>query len=150
VSSITCPSCGTVTYLGAVRRHAEEFCRTCDYPLFWARDAAKLAGGDSVSEGAGLRRLPGTAGRVTMTSVACWACDEPNLATARVCVRCGADLSGPPPEPEAPPPPPPSLPAFEPAPEPEPEPEPERSDLVYWLVVAALVAILVIVALVGA
>jgi hypothetical protein len=147
VSSITCPSCGTVTYLGAVRRHAEEFCRTCDYPLFWARDAARLAGGDAVSEGAGLRRLPGTAGRVTMASVSCWSCDEPNLALARVCVRCGVDLSGPPPERPAPIPTV-TFPVFEPEPEPEPDLEPPaRSDLAYWLTLAGIAALLVIFAL---
>ena len=139
-NGITCPSCGTITYLGSVRRHAEEFCRTCDYPLFWARDAAELAGADAVSEGAGLRRLPGTAGRVTVARLTCWSCAEPNLAQAILCVRCGVDLSGPPP----PPPPPPVEPEPEPEPEPEVEPEPEEEqpdELIFWLVLAAVVAV---------
>ena len=74
---------------------------------------------DGVDGDTGLRRLPGAAGRVAIATIDCWACREPNLLAAVVCVRCGADLSGPPPPPEpeplppapvvveAPPPPPP-------------------------------------------
>jgi len=145
VSAVTCPGCGTVTYLDSLRRHAEEFCRTCDYPLFWSRDAAVLAGGDAVGEGAGLRRLPGTAGRVTLASTTCWACDEPNLALAELCVRCGVDLSGPPPEPEPEPEPEPD---DEPWPDPEPWQEPEVGNLLVWLVLGILAVALIVLLLV--
>ncbi|CAN5685215.1 hypothetical protein BH20ACT2_BH20ACT2_14510 [soil metagenome] len=84
-------------------RGADAFCPRCDYPLFWAAStaAATSASGD-LSDG--LRRLPGTAGRVTIGMISCWQCREPNPVTGAFCVRCGADLSGPPPAPAPPPP----------------------------------------------
>jgi hypothetical protein len=107
---VTCPTCGTVSYFDEVNRDANAFCRVCDYPLFWVRSTAFAGVGDAEG-GVGLRRLPGTAGRITVAMEACPECSEPNPVSVNICVRCGADMHPPPP----PPPPPP---------EPEPEPEP--------------------------
>jgi hypothetical protein len=104
---ITCPGCGTVSHFEELRRSATEFCRSCDYPLFWARSTLVAARGGGSDGDTGLRRLPGTAGRTTVATVTCWACQEPNLVAATICVRCGSDLAGPPPAP---------------APEPQPAP----------------------------
>jgi hypothetical protein len=117
MAEIACPGCGTVSHYDELRRAASEFCRTCDYPLFWARSTVLPSGTEGSDGDTGLRRLPGAAGRVAVANLDCWSCREPNLLTAIVCVRCGADLSGPPPAPEpipvtivqevvAPPPPP--------------------------------------------
>jgi hypothetical protein len=103
---ITCPGCGTVSHFEELRRSSTEFCRSCDYPLFWARSTLVGARAGEVDGDTGLRRLPGTAGRTTVATVTCWACQEPNLVAATICVRCGSDLAGPP------------------APEPAPEPAP--------------------------
>ncbi len=61
---ITCPSCGTVSRLDQLRRSADEFCRVCDYPLFWARSTEFATAGVGEANGDSLRRLPGIAGRV--------------------------------------------------------------------------------------
>lgn len=128
---ITCPGCGTVSHFDEIRRAANEFCRSCDYPLFWARSNLVTAGAGEAGGDTGLRRLPGTAGRTAVATLGCWACQEPNLVTATICVRCGSDLAGPPPPP----------------PEPAPEPEPvvtvqevvvERSAPWPWIVLAVL------------
>ncbi len=115
--SITCPGCGTVSHFDQLRRDAQEFCRRCDYPLFWVRSGdAPLpvdAEGDS-----GLRRLPGAGGRQAVASLGCPQCNEPNVYTATLCIRCGADLR------PAPPTPPPAPVVEEPPPPPPPEPEP--------------------------
>ena len=42
MAEIVCPECGQVTELPAIRRSADEFCRHCDYPLFWAPAAVPL------------------------------------------------------------------------------------------------------------
>ncbi len=112
---ITCPACGTVSQFQEVGRDAGAFCPACDYPLFWARGDRRQGNEDGESQ-VGLRRLPGTVGRVSEATLDCPVCAEPNLLTASVCVRCGALLHPAPPEPEVDPLPPP--------PEPEPEPAP--------------------------
>ena len=88
---ITCPGCATVTVLVEVRRDAGSFCPVCDYPLFWAR-APLAVGAPAVSTGAGLRRLPGTAGRSTDASFPCPTCREPNQVIGVLCIRCGGEL----------------------------------------------------------
>lgn len=142
-TEITCPTCGTVSHFEELGRDAGSFCRTCDYPLFWVRSvqlAAAGSGGD-----AGLRRLPGTAGRVAVATLDCPSCTEPNLVTATVCIRCGADMH-PVPLVEAPPPPP------EPTVEivaPPPPPPPARRVWWPWILlgVAAVLAIILLVVL---
>lgn len=138
---ITCPSCGTVSHFEELGRDAGAFCRVCDYPLFWARPLRAEAG-DGSSGDEGLRRLPGTAGRVALATIDCPACTEPNPVSAAICIRCGADLYPAPPTVVLPPPPP----------EPVPEPEPvgaARRVIWPWIVLAllALAAVVILIAL---
>ncbi|HET9691638.1 MAG TPA: hypothetical protein VFP61_10825 [Acidimicrobiales bacterium] len=139
---ITCPACATVSHFDELQRDAASFCRSCDYPLFWTR-AAQLAT-VGAGDGAGLRRLPGAAGRQAVATLECPSCTEPNLVTAAICIRCGADMR-----------PGPVVAAPEPQPEPtvviEPEapaPAPRRA---WWpwavLAVATLAAIVLLVVL---
>jgi hypothetical protein len=111
---ITCPECGTTAQVTLNRREAMDFCRTCDYPLFWTPSKVVRDGSDTTSES--LRRLPGQAGKATVASVPCPFCYEPNALSAQTCLRCGrpmhpvAEVAPPPPvyiapEPVAPPPP---------------------------------------------
>lgn len=108
---VTCPTCGTVSYFEELGRDASAFCRVCDYPLFWVRSVRLAVDGEDLGD-TGLRRLPGTAGRVALATLDCPACTEPNPVTAIVCIRCGGQMH---PEPvteqliEVPPPPPPTV-----------------------------------------
>ncbi|MEY2450510.1 MAG: hypothetical protein QOD92_84 [Acidimicrobiaceae bacterium] len=137
---ITCPSCGTVSHFEQLRREAEEFCRTCDYPLFWAKSTEFGNGSAADGSGESLRRLPGTAGRAVGASIDCPECTEPNPFANTICIRCGSELRPVPPEPVIilPPPPPPP-------PEPEPEPEPTRNWLPIIVGVTALIIVLVLI-----
>jgi hypothetical protein len=135
---LTCPTCGTVSYFEELNRDAASFCRVCDFPLFWVRGrqlGALEGGGD-----AGLRRLPGTAGRVALAMMACPACTEPNPVTGTICIRCGADLHPAPVVVVEPPPPPAEAPA---------PPAPKRT-IWPWIVLAvlAVVAVVLLVVLV--
>lgn len=89
---VVCPTCNTVSHLSDVERDAGSFCTTCDYPLFWAKRTAFAGNAIDLSEGAGLRRLPGTEGWAIGEKLICPVCAEPNLVTETFCVRCGADL----------------------------------------------------------
>ncbi|MEI5671628.1 MULTISPECIES: hypothetical protein [unclassified Nocardioides] len=115
---VVCPECGTVATITVNRREAEDFCRRCDFPLFWTPAAIVLDTSSGPSSDA-LRRLPGTAGRVTVGKLDCPHCRESNPVTETHCLRCQGDL-----HPVLPPAPlpPPVL-----APPPEPEPVPEKS-----------------------
>lgn len=130
MASLTCPGCGTVTDLDKFDKSAEEFCRTCDYPLFWAVSPEVMVYANGEAADTTLKRLPGAGGRRELASAACPTCAELNPLDAEVCVRCGGPmvLVEPEPEPEPPPPPPPP---------PEPEPEPEASrDWIWWIALA--------------
>jgi hypothetical protein len=131
MSDIVCPECGQVTSLVAIRRAAEEFCKHCDYPLFWAPTAVPLVAGSGSSE-ATLRRLPGAGGRMLIGTLVCPTCGELNPMSEVFCIRCGDPLFPveQEPEPEPPPPPPP----------PPPEPEP-RSLWWLWVLIASIVVI---------
>jgi hypothetical protein len=137
-TAVTCPTCGTISHLTEINRDAASFCRVCDYPLFWTRN--RLAGAMDAGGDSGLRRLPGTAGRVALAMMPCPECTEPNPVTARICIRCGADLHPAPVVIVPAPLPPPPLPA-------PPAPAPKR---VIWpwvllgCVAVALIALLVI------
>lgn len=128
---VTCPSCGAVSAVAESRRAADDFCRSCDYPLFWAVERAAPPAQEVADSG--LRRLPGTAGRAALAALACPACTEPNPPAALVCGRCGADLHPAPvveePEPE---------PVFV---EPEPVVEEPPNRWWVWLVVAAVLLV---------
>ena len=119
---VTCPECGTVAVVALTRRESEDFCRTCDFPLFWTPSKIVLDAGTTAGDS--LRRLPGTSGRVTVGSIECPTCAEGNVVTAEVCLRCGGPMVLPPaPVVVAAPPPPP----------PAPEPAPERTPLWVWI-----------------
>ena len=135
---VVCPQCGTPGMVSANRRDASDFCAECDFPLFWTPTAVIRGGGEETGDA--LRRLPGTAGRVTVASRPCPTCAEANIVTAEHCVRCGGPMVLPPPAAPAPEP----VPAPAPLPEPEPEPEP-----VGWHWPALVVAFATLVALVA-
>lgn len=136
--SVTCPECGMVSEATLSRRDSSDFCSRCDFPLFWTPSRI-IVDGRGASEAA-LRRLPGTAGRVTVASLACPHCAESNSLAATTCVRCGGLLHPPPPvAPSVPLPPPP----------PPPEPIAVREPLSWWIVVVAWLTVLVFVALVA-
>lgn len=99
---VACPGCGTPAHVHADRRSANDFCATCDHPLFWAgpRTGAAESGGD---DGHDARyRAPGVVGTSQHGALACPACGEQNHATWSACVRCGSDLNPPPPVPVVP------------------------------------------------
>lgn len=133
--TVTCPDCGTSAEVTLTRRDAADFCSRCDFPLFWTPAAIQL--GDRDTDESTLRRLPGTAGRLTVASATCPHCHEANPLAATECGRCGRPMViAPAPVVVAPPPPPP-------APPPEPEP---RSLWWLWLLLgttAVLLAVLV-------
>jgi hypothetical protein len=115
---VVCPECGTSATITVNRREAQDFCRRCDFPLFWTPAAIVLDASSSTASDA-LRRLPGTAGRVTVGKLDCPHCAESNPVTNTHCVRCQGDL-----HPVLPPPPP--APAVLAPPPDEPEPEPVK------------------------
>ena len=130
--SVTCPECGAPAVVTVNRRQAEDFCRHCDYPLFWTPSLVVLDAGGLGQDS--LRRLPGTTGRAMTASVPCPHCAEPNPLSAVNCVRCGLSMhvQAPPPPPEpvyAPPPPPPA-----------PAPPEKHVPWWVWLLVGLLVA----------
>ncbi|MDP9074787.1 MAG: zinc ribbon domain-containing protein [Actinomycetota bacterium] len=141
MSEVTCPTCGTVCTLDDINRDSMAFCRVCDYPLFWVRPASKGQGPGGLTTDTGLRRLPGTVGLVTIATLRCWHCDEPNPVTGNFCIRCGVDLHPPPAPFLAPPPPPPPEPELYYGPPAPPLPAP--STLLAW-VPAMLVALAIV------
>jgi hypothetical protein len=87
---LTCPECGTVATVTVTRRESGDFCRKCDYPLFWVPSRIELDRSNISNES--LRRLPGTVGRATVASLACPHCAELNAVNAENCVRCGRPM----------------------------------------------------------
>jgi hypothetical protein len=139
-TTVVCPRCERSARMETIRRHADEFCPDCDYPLFWAPTAITLTEGSESSDDT-LRRLPGAGGRRTIGTLVCPTCGELNPIDGRFCIRDGSPLR---PEPEAvvviaaepdPPPPPPPL-----------EPEP-RSWWWLWVVLTAIVGVIGVVLL---
>ncbi len=134
---VTCPECGQLATVNMARRSADDFCRNCDFPLFWAKGTVIAPEGEET--GASLRRLPGTVGRAATAALICPHCAEPNAPTAEICVRCAlalhpVDIPEPVPVPEP-------IISFEPEPEPEPEPAPKFD---WWWVVAVAMAIIAV------
>ena len=142
--ALTCPECGTVSHVTLNRREAVDFCHTCDYPLFWAPKKILRGSGEQTDES--LRRLPGTSGRVSVASLPCPFCAEPNAINAHTCVRCGRPM-----HPVAAPPPPPPPRAYVPPPPPEPvwEPEPGIAWWVWLLLALGVVALAVVIVLIA-
>jgi hypothetical protein len=140
---LTCPECGTTATVTVNRRDAADFCRKCDFPMFWTPSRVHY---DNISSNARdtLRRLPGTVGRATVASLPCPHCAEPNAVSAQVCVRCGLSMH----PVEAPPPP--QL-VYVPPPPPEVYVEPERR-IPWWvwaLLGTGIVALVTLVILVA-
>jgi len=134
---VTCPECGQLATVNMARRSADDFCRNCDFPLFWAKGTVITPEGQET--GASLRRLPGTVGRAAAASLICPHCEEPNAPTAEICVRCALSLHPidiPEPEPTLEP-----LIVFAPPPEPAPAPAPGFD---WWWVVAVVMAVIAI------
>lgn len=115
IEVVTCPSCGATARVTLNRREANDFCQTCDYPLFWT--PSKIFRESSGDGDDSLRRLPGTVGRATLASLSCPTCAEPNALSAQTCVRCGNPMHL---VVEKAPPPPPPAPVVEAPPAPEP------------------------------
>lgn len=135
---VVCPECGTAATITLNRREAEDFCRRCDFPLFWTPSAIVLdTTGGAASDA--LRRLPGTAGRVTVGKLDCPHCAESNPVVNTHCVRCQGDLH------------PVALPApvapVAPLPPPEPEPEPEQRTP-WWVWAGIVLTVALAIALV--
>ena len=137
---ISCPECGQVTTLVAVQRSADEFCRHCDYPLFWAPSSLSRAAVGTPASNATLRRLPGAGGRMRIGTRVCPACGELNPMGVTHCIRCASDLDPKPPEP---PPPPRPVPVA--APPPPPPPPPPRPWWPWALFALALIVVTVLV-----
>jgi hypothetical protein len=132
--SIACPECGTTAVVTLNRRDSVDFCRTCDYPLFWTPSKVLR---DRTNTEESLRRLPGTEGRATIASLPCPHCAEPNSLSAQICVRCGQPM-----HPVAAPEPEPVF--FAPPPvEYEEEPEEPSSKLLAWILLVVMVVTLV-------
>jgi hypothetical protein len=142
VEIITCPECGTSAQVTLNRRDSVDFCRTCDYPLFWTPSKVMRDPASITDES--LRRLPGTVGRATLAALPCPWCSEPNGLSAVTCVRCGRPMHR---LAEAPPPPPP--PTYVAPPPPAPEP---KQKVAWWVWVllalgaAALITLVVLIA----
>jgi hypothetical protein len=133
VETVTCPECGTIASIAMRRRESSDFCRTCDYPLFWLPSRVVLDSGDDVSDGS-LRRLPGTVGKATVASLACPHCDEPNAVSAQLCVRCGLSM-----HPVAPPPAPEIV--YMPPRLPEPVVIPQKTHIPWWVWVLVFIVL---------
>ncbi len=84
--TVTCPECGAIAQVSLNRRDSIDFCRNCDYPLFWT--PSKVMRDPSGISAESLRRLPGQAGRATIASLPCPFCYEPNALSAQTCIRC--------------------------------------------------------------
>lgn len=133
---VTCPECGQMATVDMARRQAEDFCRNCDYPLFWANSTVIAPSGEDT--GASLRRLPGTVGRAATASLLCPHCGEPNSPVAEICIRCALSL-----HPVEIPEPEPVL--FVPEPEPEPEPPPEPTFEWWWVALIGICIVILVI-----
>jgi len=147
---IACPSCGTPAKLQQLRPVAEQFCGTCDYPLFWTRSTDVLESTPEERNGDGLRRLPGIAGLQDQASMSCpnKDCNEPNPLAEEFCIRCGAQLFPVTvvvidalPESSF------ARPAPLPAPPPEPVPPPSQWPLIVLAVAIAIAIVIIIFAI---
>lgn len=96
---VVCPGCGTVARVRSDRRSASDFCAQCDHPLFWAGTSVAAGAGAADDSLAAHFRAPGVVGTSQHGALACPTCGEGNHPTWTACVRCGADLSPPPPAP---------------------------------------------------
>jgi hypothetical protein len=139
--TVTCPECGTISHVTLNRRESLDFCRTCDYPLFWT--PTKVVRNPSGTTDESLRRLPGQAGRATIASLPCPFCYEPNALSAQTCIRCDRPM-----HPVEEPPPP--APVYVAPPEPVVVEAPSKVAWWVWALLAlgaaALVVLVVLIA----
>jgi hypothetical protein len=136
---VTCPECGTTALVTLNRRQSQDFCRHCDFPLFWTPTEVVMDG-VGVSDDS-LRRLPGTTGRAMTASIACPHCSEPNPVSAEVCVRCGLSMH------VAPPPPPPEPVYVPPAPVVYEPPPQKGTPWWVWLILGLVLAAIITLAI---
>ncbi len=136
---VTCPECGTVATATLNRRDSRDFCRNCDYPLFWTPSKVQVGRGDVADDS--LRRLPGTQGRATLASLPCPHCAEPNPLSGVNCLRCGLPL-----RPVAAPPPPPPEPVHVPPPPPAEAAPPPREPWWPWVLLGLMTAAIIVIA----
>jgi hypothetical protein len=136
---VTCPECGTTAMVNLRRRESNDFCRNCDFPLFWTPSQVLLSRSDVGDDS--LRRLPGTTGRAISASIACPHCAELNPVTAEICVRCGLSMQV---RAAAPPPP---QPVYVAAPEPVYVAPQKHLPWWVWLIVGIVVAGVIVVAI---
>jgi hypothetical protein len=136
---VTCPECGTTAMVNLRRRESNDFCRNCDFPLFWTPSQVLLSRSDVGDDS--LRRLPGTTGRAISASIACPHCAELNPVTAEICVRCGLSMQV---RAAAPPPP---QPVYVAAPEPVYVAPQKHVPWWVWLIVGIVVAGVIVVAI---
>jgi uncharacterized paraquat-inducible protein A len=96
MSTVLCPQCGEENSDPEGTRSSNAFCLSCDYPLFFARGviAREPSDTDLAHE-----RLPGVAGLSKRAWIPCPDCGELNPRDASNCLRCGAILAAPEPEP---------------------------------------------------
>jgi hypothetical protein len=138
--TVTCPECGTIAQVTLNRRESIDFCRNCDYPLFWT--PSKVMRDASGTSEESLRRLPGQAGRATIASLPCPFCYEPNALSAQTCIRCQRPMH----PVEAPPPPAPIYIAPEPV---VVEPVKKVAWWVWALLGLGAAALIVLIVLIG-
>lgn len=140
MSTITCPDCGTPAELSQLCRDADEFCATCDYPLFWAPGAARALQGAVAGTGEGLRRLPGAGGHLELGAPDCPTCGEIQPHGTVICERCGYPMVLPEPEPE----PEPEPVVYQPPPPLVPEPVENHREL--WWLLALIIGLAIVTA----
>jgi uncharacterized paraquat-inducible protein A len=96
MSTVLCPQCGEENSDPEGNRSSNAFCLSCDYPLFFARGVVVSGPNDT---GFARERLPGVAGVARRAWTPCPDCGELNPREATRCLRCGAILTVPEPEP---------------------------------------------------
>ena len=70
-TTITCPTCGRVAELETIRMAADEFCPTCDFPLFWVSDQPRPSRDDHPVD---RRTVQGDPSEPASTEVTCPRC----------------------------------------------------------------------------
>jgi len=95
---IACPQCGAPNSDPQGQRSGDAFCKDCDYPLFFTLGVVQHI---DLDDDAATSRLPGVGGRDRRVWLPCPECGELNPRDGVHCLRCGAVLYRPEPEPVA-------------------------------------------------